>query len=354
MSGNRRPVHREKKTAPAEPPLRAACLCRMLLSKAPILAMSLVVLSQLVLVACQEEPDVLPTRVALAPTVTPTEVPTNVPGPASSPATIPATFTAAAPESLSSPTSAAGASLTPRPSNTPFPTQTATSTITPTPSSTPTSEPTEVAGLPTLVSTGANLLPNPSFEEGWYHHSGVPELQVPNWWVLVWDEGFNHLDSDPWNVFVRPETRVLNGNFLPADEHDLFIWDGDHTFKVFKGQGAISFRLTTSVPLEPGTYRLEINAFPDMIESYTDTGKKKWASDALSGELQFIVDQPVGGWILPVFGQRNSYGYTFEVHSPRIVQLGAFFRGRWAIENNGWFLDNWSLTKQVEPGGLEG
>ena len=109
----------------------------------------------------------------------------------------------------------------------------------------------------TVPSLGPNLLSNPSFEEGWYHPDGIPELQIPAGWQFKNEVGENPLDPDEWNEWVRPEVRVLSSAFLPPEEHDLFIWDGDQTVKVFKGSGAISFELTTAVTLQPGTYRPE-------------------------------------------------------------------------------------------------
>ena len=32
---------------------------------------------------------------------------------------------------------------------------------------------------------GPNLLPNPSFEGGWYHPNGIPELQIPEDWQFA-------------------------------------------------------------------------------------------------------------------------------------------------------------------------
>ena len=192
---------------------------------------------------------------------------------------------------------------------------------------------------------GANLLPNASFEEGWYHINGVPELQVPNRWVLEWERGENPLDPDPWNDWVRPESRVLTVDFLPAAEHDTFIWDGRQTVKIFKGQGAISFRLLTDVYLEPGTYLFEIYFFPDLVVEYTDDGEKVWAPDPLSGEVRFVLGAQRTAWVLPTFGQKNRLAHTFSVEAGQVMRLGVAMRGRWAIENNGWFMDDWSLRR---------
>jgi hypothetical protein len=217
-------------------------------------------------------------------------------------------------------------------------------TYTPTPTPTPTSTPTPIAtATPTPAPGGPNLLPNPSFEEGWYHPNGIPELQIPNQWIFEWDEGYNPLA--PEHDFVRPEVRVLSKDYLPPEERDLFIWDGNYTVKVFKGYGAISFRLITSSYLEPGSYQLEINVFPDLVVGYTSGGSKIWAPDPLSGEVRLTAEGQSTGWLLPTFGQKNTIRYNFNVSQGKVVNITAAFRGRWAILNNGWFMDDWRLTK---------
>ena len=197
-----------------------------------------------------------------------------------------------------------------------------------------------------IAPRGPNLLPNPSFEQGWYHQDDLPELQLPDKWQFAYAEGKNALDPDPWNEWVRPETRVLPSAFLPPDEHDLFIWDGDQTVKIFKGSGAISFELTTAVSLTPDTYILEINVFPDLVVGYDTNGQKIWAPDPLSGEVKLIAGNGTTGWILPTFGEKNRLRTTFTVSKAQTVVVGAAIRGRWAIQNNGWFMDDWWLYQQ--------
>jgi hypothetical protein len=290
---------------------------------------------------CQALPSesILPTRAVAAATVTPAFA-SNPPSP------VPPTWTPLPESALVSPTAEQLPSRTPRPTSTAFPTITQTPSQTPTASPTPTETPTPTT-TPFVIS-GQNLLPNPSFEGGWYHINGVPELQVPNQWTLEWETGNNPLDPDPWNDFVRPESRVLNFDFLPADEHDTFIWDGSHTVKIFKGEGALYFRLFTFVFLQPGNYFFEINIYPDLVVDYTEDGGKIFADDPLAGEIQFLVDVPASTWILPHFGQRNTYAHSFTVTNGRLVKIGLAVRGRWAIENNGWFMDDWSLTQIPE------
>lgn len=197
---------------------------------------------------------------------------------------------------------------------------------------------------PAPVPTGANLLPNPSFEEGWYNQNGIPELQLPNGWRLEYEQGANPFDPAPWSNFVRPETRVLSSAFLPPHEHPLYIWHGDHTVKIFKGMGAISVRLLTQVSLPPGTYRLTVSVFPDLVSAY-ENGQKIWPSDPYSGEVRLIVGAGGSGWLLPAFGQKNTFSHTFTLNSAQTVQIGAALRGRYALANNGWFMDDWSLVR---------
>lgn len=308
-------------------------------------------LALLVLVACQQG-TLPPTEVAVMPTLAVVEKPMVVaPTETAVPVLPPATWT---PE----PT------LPPPPTSTPLPTVVVEPTNTPVPLPTNTPiPPTATAVPPTATSAapppstqpppptippepvyGVNLLPNASFEEGWYNQNGIPELQLPNSWIFQWDEGPTGFGGAPWDVYVRPETRVLPATMLPPAEHPLYIYDGQYTVKMFKGNGAISFRVLTDVTLEPGTYTFEINAFADLVEGYNGN-QKIWASDPYSGEIQFLIGGVAYGWILPTFGQRNTLLQTFTVSQTQTMQVGIWVRGRFAIANNGWFFDNWSLRR---------
>ena len=290
---------------------------------------------------------VLPTIAVAAATLTPQ--PTNTAAP-----TLPPTWT---PEInvIETATPLGEFVFTPQPSNTPWPTFTATSTETsvptetPTPSETPTTTavPQEVAtSTPTLqaASNNGNWLPNGSFEEGWYHPNGDPELQIPEQWRFEFDEGANSLDPDSWNAWVRPEVRVLSADFLPPHEHELFIWDGDQTVKIFKGSGSISVRLLNTVILPPGTYKFNVQLYPDLVSGYDESGGKIWADDELSGEVRLIVGDYQSGWELPSFGRKNNFSHTFTISEGQSLTVGVAIRGRWALANNGWFMDDWSIT----------
>lgn len=225
------------------------------------------------------------------------------------------------------------------PAVTPQPTATnpAVPTFTPLPTATATTPP------PAPVPAG-NLLPNPSFEGGWYHPGNVPELQIPADWRFEWDEGPTGFGNNPWDVYLRPEVRVLAREYLPPAEHGLFIFGGNKTVKVFKGSGAVSFRLLTDVTLTPGRYQLEINLFPDLVMAY-ENGQKVWANDFLSGEVKLQAGASNSGWIYPAFGQKNTLRYTFTILQTQTITVGAAVRGRFALLNNGWFLDEWSLSR---------
>ncbi len=174
---------------------------------------------------------------------------------------------------------------------------------------------------------------------------GIPELQLPTGWAFEWDEGPTGFGNQAWDVWVRPETRVLPYFQLPEGERDYFILDGDYTIKIFKGNGAISFRLFQELNLGPGTYLFRVRAYPDLVEGYQN-GQKIFAGDPLAGEIRFIA--PGGGtaWFpVPAFGVWNTLEHTFTITEPQTVYYGIGVRGRYALQNDGWFFDNWELLK---------
>lgn len=301
----------------------------------------------LVLLGCRPEV-ILPTPAALAATLAPSAAAAE----AETGGGIPPTWTAVSPPTLPEPSPFPTG--TPRPPATPLPTLPPTRT----PVNTPTEEatavpptdippPTEPPAPPPPIITnpvlGPNLLANGSFEEGDYLQNGIPELQLPVGWSFEYDVGPTGFGDEVWDVYVRPEMRVLSDEFLPPQEHALYIYNGRHTVKAFKGYGAISFRLFREVYLEPGRYQLEINLFPDLVMEWQGT-RKIWADDPESGEVRFIAPG-AGGWLRPTFGRKNSYQHQFTLETAQTVRIGAAIRGNHAIVNNGWFLDDWSLRR---------
>ncbi len=236
------------------------------------------------------------------------------------------------------------------PTNTPAPAATATAapaaaTNTPAPAAaTATPAPQPTATPVPQVASGTNLLKNGSFEEGHYNQNGVPELQLPNNWGFEWDEGNTGFGNEKWDVWIRPETRVLSKAFIPSNEHGLYFFNGEHTVKIFKGFGAISVRMYQDLELQPGTYQLTIRGYSDMVQSY-DGGGKQFASDPAAAEGLAFAGGSNSGWQAMPIGQRGSVTVNFTVDSPQVVRVGASLRGRFALENNGFFIDDWSLIK---------
>jgi hypothetical protein len=308
--------------------------------------------------ACQTAAEPDPTPVVQAETDAPTAEPAQVV------AEVPPTWTPLPAVALvtitAAPTEPPPATATPLPTAT-LPPATATTEATPTeeptatppPTNTPAPRPTQPpapaepvapAPPPANATLGQNLLPNPSFEEGHWNQDGIPELQLPNGWRLEYEQGATGFGNESWDVYVRPETRVLSTAFLPPEEHGLYIFDGSNTVKIFKGTGAISARLLTDIELQPGTYVLEGNFFSDVFESYSDK-RKNPPNNPQAGEAALFAGSSGTGWIGNNYLNRNNLSYTFKVDTAQKIPVGIGFRGRYAIANNGWFVDNLSLRR---------
>jgi LysM repeat protein len=208
----------------------------------------------------------------------------------------------------------------------------------------PTPPPAPPPVVPPAAPVGGNRFINGSFEGGWYHPNGVPELQIPEGWVFEWDEGPTGFGSAAWDVWMRPEVRVLPASSLPAQEQGLFIFDGNQTVKIFKGNGPVSFRLFQTVTLPAGMYQMRMGVFPDLVVAY-EQGVKVRPSDPNAGDVRFMVGNGGSGWLAPVFGQKNEMVHTFTLSAPQTIRLGLAVRGKYAFQNDGWFLDQWELVK---------
>lgn len=191
---------------------------------------------------------------------------------------------------------------------------------------------------------GANLLPNHSFEGGHYLQDNIPELQLPDGWRVNYQEGPTGFGGQAWDVFARPETRVLSTSLLPPEEHNLYIFDGSQTVKIFKGDGAVSARLLTDVELQPGTYVFEANFYADVFEKFAD-GRKFAPADPYAAEAMVFAGNAGTGWVTNDYLIRNTLTHTFTIDTARRVTVGVGFRGRYAIQNNGWFVDDLSLRR---------
>jgi len=196
---------------------------------------------------------------------------------------------------------------------------------------------------------GDNMLKNGSFENGTYKWGGVDEFNIPDdWeWAFAPPTETNPIDGNPWSEFKPPEVVNPSAVNLPPHEQALFILDGERTLKIFKGGGAIKFRLTQSVTVtEPTTLRLTMPVYADLIKGYTNDGQKIWANDPQQrdGLYKFIVDgYSPQEWISLTPGAWNNIVAQRTVQNPGIVTVGVEIMLPFALQNNGIFADNWTL-----------
>lgn len=191
-----------------------------------------------------------------------------------------------------------------------------------------------------------NLLPNPSFEEGWYHQGGRSEYQMPISWHVEARTGHNNID--PTYDYVEPEVRTLPISQLPAHEQDLFVLDGGFTVKLFKGGGPIRDKFLTSKYLVMGRYELGMNIYADLVMGY-ENGEKVFADDPLSGNYRLHHNGFVNGWQPLEFGVWNHINLIFDVVEDGNQILGIQLRCPHALRNNGFFMDDWYLHKIGDP-----
>lgn len=206
------------------------------------------------------------------------------------------------------------------------------------------------------------LLENGDFGGGWYHINDstgneIRELQIPSGWELQWEEneptGFG---DQPWDVYVRPEVRVLNRGMLPAAEHkDFILGRDDWTLKIFKGFGCWSVRLIQRVHFpQPGRYRLTVPLFVDMVKAYKD-GRKVWADDGRDCQIALWIggqyDPAPDGqeWHNLAAGRihRVSTEYMALVEGEQYIEV--HIRANFALANSGVFTDGWELAAVPGP-----
>lgn len=183
---------------------------------------------------------------------------------------------------------------------------------------------------------------NGSFEGGWYHPDGIPELQIPNKYEFSYNTGDNPINSDPGNEFVRPEVRVLPKDQLPPHEQDLFVLDGDYCLKIFGG--AWNASLSQSLELEPGLYFLNIRVYGDLVMDYDENGKVP-AKDPLSGRIRVHVNGNVGEWEYLAPLRWSRYGFILSTTETRIASITIEFMLPHALKSNGIFADLWTVDQ---------
>ena len=89
---------------------------------------------------------------------------------------------------------------------------------------------------------------------------------------------------------------------------------------------------------------LEGNFYSDVFESYSNKQKNAPANPQ-AGEAALYAGATGTGWIGNNYLNRNKLTHTFTIDTAQKVSVGIGFRGRYAIANNGWFVDNLSLRR---------
>jgi len=197
-----------------------------------------------------------------------------------------------------------------------------------------------------------NLLQNPSFDGGWTSPPGDSN-QIPNFWAFWYASPDlpNPYDPAEHSKWIKPELVHRNRGQLPPYEWPLFFWDdGEWTLKLFKDSGSIWTRLTQSVELEPGRYRLTINFYSD---TYIWDGEQKVEPpDPNTGLVRLICEDTEEWRTMKPFIERESFSREFNVSFAHFVSVGAEFMFPFPVSNNGIFADGWLLERIGDlPGG---
>jgi hypothetical protein len=84
--------------------------------------------------------------------------------------------------------------------------------------------------------------------------------------------------------------------------------------------------------------------FADVVEKW-ENRQKVWPADPTAAEFRFIVGDGGTNWTRQNFGQINVHNWTFTIDQPQTIKVGIWLRGKYAIGNNGWFIDDLSLRR---------
>jgi hypothetical protein len=199
--------------------------------------------------------------------------------------------------------------------------------------------------LPTTPTDPTNLLLNPSFEKNSYVYNNIQEVRVPDDWGFWFAPASipNPYDANPWSVWRQPESRLMTKADLPVDEENLFIKDGNKTWKVFKGNGSMWFYLRQT--LNPGKYKLTLGIFPDVVVGYQND-QKVFADDPNSCIVW--IETPTGNTApqRPTIGAFNYLTFTFNMEVAGNFKVHV--QQPFATQNNGAFLDNHNLEEIID------
>lgn len=206
------------------------------------------------------------------------------------------------------------------------------------------------------------ILQNGSFEDGWYD---ISIGQVPNNWEWYWVDG----ETLPGSVTkaAAPETRVLPRRQVPPDERDVFFLDGDYCIKVFKSRAPIYAALSQVISgLEKDKrYQFEV---PIYVDVFAWEGDKVPPDDPWAAQVRVGVAPPDATWpdeASTAYGEwwngDNTEDFYLSYHhipfefiaTQTAMRVYIEVLAKWGMDNNGFFIDDVTLTSLSPVGALE-
>lgn len=197
---------------------------------------------------------------------------------------------------------------------------------------------------------GENLLPNPSWEEGWADSEFWPmTTQDPKGWKVLW----NVTSGDDYRNPFAPEQPYGVGEAIhkfrsqiPDDEEEDFFGSGDVTYKIFANH-CFWVRMKTRLNLEAGRYALRTPVFTDTfrwIKKPDGGGYKDYKVEDDQTQMMVKVNGKIVRDWTPLPAGRLVDTETVIDHAGGEIEIVPHFRCNWAISNNLWPGD-WSLRR---------
>lgn len=196
-----------------------------------------------------------------------------------------------------------------------------------------------------------NILVNASFEDGMaYFNDDTRELAVPAGWVFAFMDETTSLEQRQTAPWGRPITALINNNAVPTADRPRIFAGGIYCWKVSGTRSPVWVRLFQSVVgVTPGQkYRFTVNLLPDLI--VRTHPQVAYASEPLSGEVRLAAAS--GGQTFDTgwkTGREVPFGrytaLTLDITAPgNRVEVAVEVRGRWALPEGAWYMDELSLT----------
>lgn len=203
-----------------------------------------------------------------------------------------------------------------------------------------------------------NLLRNPGFEDGTYPFDPLGILYIPKEWVFTFRDGpTNQLPRQnvPWG---RPNAGCLGLQQFPPHEHPIFFQQGSQMlWKTWQGKSYPQYiTLSQTLTLTPGqTYRFTANVCPDMVTQYGGPQGKVFIDDPDAYAVRVLATS--GGQTFSSEFKKTQQlpndHYTpvaLDFTAPAAeVTVSVEAYGIFPIENNCFFLDNFSLVEIEAP-----